>query len=145
MKKILIILFFIPVGLNALAQTPKDEKEIIKKTQLLSSTVFGTKDSATLDKLFAVALTYGHSGGAVQDRYEAIAGISKNKSVYTDTSLKSISVTFANKGTAVVRYVYDATENKADGTVVPLKFHMLLVWIYEGDWKLFVRQAIKRS
>ena len=148
MKKIKNILLFC-LFMNtvaATAQSAKDEQEIIVKTQLLSSTIFGTKDSLTLEALFASKASYGHSHGNLQTREEAIKSISKNKSVYKDTSVKDIKVIFGSKTTAIVRYLFDAKENKTDGTVTPLNFTMMLVWIKEkGKWKLFGRQAVSRS
>jgi hypothetical protein len=119
---------------------------------LLSQTIFGTKDSSVLEDLFARNVSYGHSHGNLQTRQEAIAGITKNRSVYKDTSVRNIQVVFGSKKTAIVRYLFDANENKADGTVTPLHFSMMLVWIKEGkddkdddDWKLFGRQAVSRD
>jgi hypothetical protein len=128
------------------AQSKKAEQQIIAKTHLLSSTIFGTKDSTTLESLFALKASYGHSHGNLQTREEAIKSISKNKSVYKDTSVKDIKVLFGSKNTAIVRYLFDANENKLDGTVTPLRFSMMLVWIKEkGKWKLFGRQAVSRT
>ena len=109
----------------------------------MSSTIFGTKDSLTLEDLFASKSSYGHSHGNLQTREEAIKGISKNRSVYKDTSVRNIKVLFASNSTAIVRHLFDANENKVDGTVTPLHFSMMLVWVKEKDkWKLFGRQAV---
>lgn len=144
MKKSKIILatcFMLSVAVAA-AQS-KDEKQVIERTQLLSRTVFGTKDSLTLEDLFAKTATYGHSHGNLQTREEAINGIVRNKSVYTDTSLQPIKVLFANKETAIARYLYNATETSKEGKVTPLRFSMMLVWVKEnGKWRLFGRQAV---
>jgi hypothetical protein len=139
-----LVLLFTVSKINA--QSAKDEQQIIEKTQLLSSTIFGTKDSMTLESLFAAKASYGHSHGNLQTREEAIKSISKNRSVYKDTLVKAIKVIFGNKNTAIVRYLFDANENKTDGTVTPLHFSMMLVWIKEkGAWKLFGRQAVSIS
>jgi hypothetical protein len=120
----------------------KEEKVLIEKTYLLSNTIFGSKDSATLEILFAKKLTYGHSHGKLQTRKEAIEGISKNRSWYSDTSISNMSVLIDGK-TAIVRYLFKAKENKKDGTVVPLNFSMMLVWVKEKhQWKLAGRQAV---
>jgi ketosteroid isomerase-like protein len=125
-----------------LAAQDKHEKEIIARTYLLSHTVFGTKDSATLERLFAKRLSYGHSKGKIENRQEAIHGISGNTSVYSDTAVTGIVVTRSAK-TAIVRYLFKAKENKKDGTVVPLNFTMILVWVKEkGAWRLMARQAV---
>src|ERR1700736_5276747 len=84
--KNIIVFGLLLAAFSVNAQT-RDEKQVIERTQLLSRTVFGTKDSLTLDDLFAKTATYGHSGGKVQTREEAISGIYHNQSVYTDTSL----------------------------------------------------------
>ena len=144
--KYILVAFVLLAAVNATAQSAKDEQQIIERTQLLSSTIFGTKDSLTLENLFASKASYGHSHGNLQTREEAIKSISKNKSVYKDTSVKDIKVLFGAKKTAIVRYLFDANENKTDGTVTPLHFTMMLVWIKEkGKWKLFGRQAVSRS
>lgn len=140
MKRIFAFVLLFGVA-SAKAQT-KDETELIRRTYLLSNTVFVTKDSLTLENLFAATATYGHSHGKIQTRREAIDGICHNQSVYTDTSISNIKVTFEGS-TAIVRYFYKAKENKKDGTVVPLNFTMMLVWVKEkGKWKLFGRQAV---
>src|SRR5215831_6472799 len=118
--KYIFILFVLFVTLKVNAQSAKDEQQIIERTRLLSKTVFGTKDSLTLEDLFASKASYGHSHGNLQTRAEAIKGISQNKSVYKDTSVRNITVLFASNSTAIVRYLFDANENKVDGTVTPL-------------------------
>jgi hypothetical protein len=138
MKKI----FFI-ISLFAYTAINAQDKEVIARTYLLSHTVFGTKDSSTLEDLFAKTATYGHSHGKIQTRREAIDGAAHNQSFYTDTAVSNISVIFANDKTSIVRYLFKAQEHKIDGTVVPLDFTMMLVWVKEkGEWKLFGRQAV---
>jgi ketosteroid isomerase-like protein len=144
MKKFLFILVLIASTLFAVAQS-KQEKALIERTYLLSHTVFGTKDSVALEDLFAKKATYGHSSGKVETRAEAVAAISKNKSVYTDTAISNISVVI-NDDVAVVRHLFKAKEAKADGTITPLNFTMMLVWVKEkGAWRLMGRQAVKLS
>jgi ketosteroid isomerase-like protein len=141
MKKIVAVLLLLN-GFTVNAQT-KQEKEIIDRTYLLSHTVFGTKDSLTLEDLFAKPATYGHSHGNVQTREQAINGISHNQSKYTDTAVSNISVIFAEDDVAIVRHLFKAIENTKDGKAVPLNFTMMLVWVKEkGKWRLFGRQAV---
>jgi hypothetical protein len=140
MKKILIIIFLF-VSVAAVAQS-KDEQELTEKTYLLSHTVFGTKDSLTLENLVAKTLTYGHSHGNLQNRDEMIKGVIRNQSTYTDTAVSAIKIYIEGK-TAIVRYLFKANENKKDGSVVKLNFSMMLVWVKEKkEWKLMGRQAV---
>lgn len=139
--KALFTLILVAGFVTVFAQS-KDEKELTEKTYLLSHTVFGTKDSATLEKLCAKTVSYGHSHGNLQNRAEFIKGVSNNKSVYTDTAVSNIKIFIQDK-TAIVRYLFKANENKKDGTVVNLDFSMMLVWIKEKkEWKLMGRQAV---
>ena len=140
MKYNLVILFLFCIAF-ANAQS-KDEKELTEKTKLLSQTVFGTKDSLTLEKLFAKTLSYGHSHGNIQTRAEAMKGLVNNQSTYTGSAISDIKI-FSEGQTAIVRYLFKAKENKKDGTVADLNFTMMLVWIKEGkEWKLMGRQAV---
>ena len=140
MKKLLVIIF-VATAIISNAQS-KQEKELIARTYLLSHTVFGTKDSLTLEDLFAQQASYGHSHGNLQSRAEAIKGISQNKSKYTDTSVTILKVIIEDD-VAIVRHLFKANENKADGTVTPLNFTMMLVWVKEkGKWRLMGRQAV---
>ena len=140
MKYILFICGMV-LTCTAGAQT-KDEREVLANSKLLNNTVFGTKDSATLNELFAKTLTYGHSGGSIQTRAEAIHGISINRSSYTDTSLKSYNILMGDD-VAIVRYQFHETETK-EGKPAPLNLGIMLVWVKEkGKWKLFGRQAVK--
>ncbi len=140
MKTLFTILSFLVV--TAVTAQTKDEKELTAKTYLLSHTVFGTKDSLTLEKLVAKTATYGHSHGNLQTRAEMIKGVSKNQSNYTDTAVSNIKIFIQDK-TAIVRYLFKAKENKKDGTVTELDFSMMLVWIKEKkEWKLMGRQAV---
>jgi ketosteroid isomerase-like protein len=142
MKRTILIISFLIAGLIGFSQS-KDEKSLIERTYLLSHTVFGSKDSMALEDLFAKKASYGHSGGKIETREEAIAAISKGKSVYTDTAVSNIKV-MINDDVAVVRHLFKAKENKADGTVTPLNMTMMMVWVKEkGKWRLMGRQAVK--
>lgn len=142
--KNLSFIFLLLIAINAGAQS-KDEKALIERTYLLSHTIFGTKDSLILEDLFAKTASYGHSGGKIESREETIKAVSKNRSVYADTAVSNISVLLEGK-TAVVRHLFKANEKKTDGSVTPLNFTMMLVWVKEkGKWRLMGRQATKLS
>jgi ketosteroid isomerase-like protein len=138
-KTILIGLLFWAIAARSQSKT---EKDLVARTYLLSHTVFGTKDSLTLEDLFAKKATYGHSHGNLQTRQEAITGISHNKSTYADTAVSIIGVLIEDD-VAIVRHLFKAREIKKDGSVTPLNFTMMLVWVKEkGKWRLMGRQAV---
>lgn len=141
MKKLFVILFLF-IAATGQAQSKK-EKAVIERTYLLSHTVFGSKDSLVLEDLFAKNATYGHSGGKIESRYEAIKGIVQNKSLYSDTAVSGITVIF-EEDAAIVRYLFRAKETKQDQSVSALNFSMMLVWVKKkGKWKLMGRQAVR--
>jgi len=125
------------------AQT-KQEVQALAKAKLLEQTVFGTKDSLTLEKLFAKNATYTHSSGKMETREEAIRNISHNRSVYTKSDTLISYNTEKFKDSTVVKHLFIAKEKKVDGTEAMLRLQITLVWVKEnGDWKLIRRQAEK--
>ena len=134
------------MSLSASAQS-KDEQTVLAKTDLLQSTVFGTKDSAMLDTLFAKTLHYEHSAGKVETREQALHGVAHNKSVYDIKTLPDAPQSITKQGDSIiVKKQFQATENKVDGTAVPLDFTVTTIWIKEdGNWKLTYRKAEKNK
>lgn len=133
------MLLFIAVSSQAQS---KNERQLLERTYLLSHTVFGTKDSLTIEDLFAKKLSYGHSHGNVQTRPEAVAGITRNKSVYTDTAVSNVNIVIGDD-VAIVRHLFKATETNREGKVTRLNFTIMLVWVKEkGKWRLMGRQAV---
>jgi predicted Zn-dependent peptidase len=127
----------------AVTYAQSDEKELTKKTYLLSRTVFGTKDTVTLAKLLAKTVSYGHSHGNVETRNEMIKGVARNQTNYTDTLVSNMKV-FIEGNTAIVRFLFKAKENKKDGSTGDLSLAIMLVWIKEKkEWKLMGRQAVR--
>ena len=145
MKQATILLCLLLVGFGSFAQS-KEERQILANTYSVHRAVFGkdrdSKDSLTLENLFAEEITYGHSSAKIQNRKEAIDGCVSNKSAYTIQPI-SISV-MVNGGTATTRYLLVGTETKADGTVGQLNLHILQVWVKtKAGWKMMARQAVK--
>lgn len=142
MKNLFTILLFI-ISVTVHAQS-KQERQALANSKLLEQTVFGTKDSLTLEKLFAKNATYTHSSGKMETREEAIRNISHNKSVYTKSDTL-ISYNVENfKDSAVVNHLFIAKEKKVDGSESMLRLSLRLVWVKEnGDLKLFRRVATK--
>lgn len=143
MKKLIVILFLIP-GFTAMAQS-KNQVKVLSASYQFQETVFGTKDSLVLERLFAANVHYEHSSGKVESREEAIRGISRNKSVYVKSPEPAPYNVSQLGDTLLVNTVLKAVENKADGSKVELNLGIALYWIKEGkQWKLTKRVATKR-
>ena len=145
MKKYILILCSILLGLvSANAQT-KTEKEVTAKVNAIHKAIFVNKDSASLDKLLAKDVTYGHSGGKLTDRKQTLQDVGHNKSAYSDIEIKDISLV-VNGNTVVSRYILTGTETKEDGKATHLNLNIMMVWVKEnGQWKMMARQATKLS
>ncbi len=142
MKYIFYILLSV-LGLHASAQKKTlAERQVQANAALLEKTVFGTKDSLTLEKLFAKQVHYEHSHGQVQTREQAIHGIVTNKSAYV-ISTDPAPYTVDTMGDSIfVNKPFKAIEKKANGTESPLDFTVTTVWFKEGgEWKMSRRKA----
>jgi ketosteroid isomerase-like protein len=101
-------------------------------------------DSVTLDRITATELSYGHSGGMVENKKEFIQNILSGKSDFTSITLSNQTVSVSGK-TAIVRHRLDASTNN-DGKPGEVHLLVLLVWQKEyGEWKLLARQAVKQQ
>lgn len=130
-------------AVSAFAQS-KTERQVLANARLLENTVFGSKDKATLEKLFATSLVYIHSSGRVENREQAIQGITSNRSTYKKLNLRD-GMSISEKGDSMRVYqLYNATETKADGTSSELNISIETIWAkVKGKWLLFRRQARK--
>lgn len=131
------------LSVSASAQS-KQEKQVLANSKLLENTVFGTKDSATLEKLFGSTLSYNHSSGKSENREQAIQAIIHSKSVYVWSDVPAAYDVRSYADSVMVDHVFKATEKKADGTEGKLSINIKQVWKKEnGKWKLFRREATK--
>ena len=102
-------------------------------------------DPQSLKNITSQELSYGHSGGKVEDQAAFIDQLVSGRSVFTEISLSEQTITVVGN-TATVRHKLSAATNdagKGPGTVHLL---VLLVWVKQnGDWKLLARQAVKQN
>ncbi|GAA4336565.1 nuclear transport factor 2 family protein [Flaviaesturariibacter amylovorans] len=143
MKKLFLIAILL-ISLGATAQS-KAETGVLAAAKAFHEAVFLNKDSAALDRLLASEVTYGHSGGKIEDRAGMIQGAIRNTSTYSGVTMSPVQVLLKGK-TAVTRHGMTGTENKADGTKSELRLNILQTWIKDGrSWKLMARQAVRQA
>ena len=99
-------------------------------------------DPVMLDKLSSAKLSYGHSGGALDDKRKFVDKIVSGKSDFV--TLEFIDqVISIDKNVAIVRHKLDAKTND-NGKPGEVHLNVLLVWQKQrGHWKLLARQAVK--
>lgn len=140
MKKLIILITFTTMSIFALAQT-KDEVKVAEQTEKLRlAMISGNKSD--LESLVTDQLTYGHSGGKIEDKETFVSTISTKKSDFKTIELSDQSLTVAGN-TAIVRHVLKADTNDG-GIPGKVNLGIVLVWEKQGDtWKLLARRAFK--
>jgi hypothetical protein len=99
-------------------------------------------DRASLDKLTAAELSYGHSNGKVETKAEFVEALTSGASDFVKIDLTEQTIKIVDK-TALVRHRLSADTNN-DGKPGTVNLYILLVWQKQkGDWKLLARQAVR--
>jgi hypothetical protein len=100
-------------------------------------------DGAELDRLAHEELTYGHSGGQLQNKQEFIASFTKGDSVFVAIEITGQTVQIIGN-TAIVRHTLTASTHDKGKDRGSVKISILLVWVSnEQVWQLVARQAVK--
>lgn len=123
------------------AQAASEEMEVAKAVEQLRVAMIAA-DKMKLETLSAEELSYGHSGGYVEDKAAFVENIVSGKSDFTGIQLSNQTISIAGN-TAVVRHVLDADTNDG-GKQGNVHLHVLSVWQKQsGQWKILARQAVK--
>ncbi len=141
MKKIipfLFVIFLLPI--IAGAQSKKEKQVAAATEQLRKAMVEGNKPE--LERLTSPLLSYGHSGGHIDDQAEFVKKLTGGGSDFVTIDLSEQTISISGK-TALVRHTLTAktNDNNKPGDVL---LKVLLVWQKKGGhWKLLARQAVK--
>ncbi|HEX8334696.1 MAG TPA: nuclear transport factor 2 family protein [Segetibacter sp.] len=123
-------------------QSSKKEKKLLQRVDALHKAIFQTKDSLVLKSLVHEKVTYGHSGGAIEDKTAMIHKAVTSPTAYKNITQGKLSTSFIKK-TAIVRIILRATSIES-GNESPLDLSILQVWIKKsGNWQILARQAVK--
>lgn len=140
MKKLFIISFLALSILTATAQT-KSEQSVAKAVETLRKAMVDA-DSAALVKITDEDLSYGHSGGKIENKTSFITSLLNGSSDFVTIDLSNQTITVKGK-TAIVRHILSASTND-NGKPGSVKLSILLVWHKQHQqWKLLARQAVK--
>ncbi len=102
-------------------------------------------DRKALEQIADDALTYGHSGGKIEDKAAFVDQIASGRSDFTEITLTDQTIAVVGQ-TAIVRHNLSAATNDAGKGPGTVHLSILLVWVKEkGAWKLLARQAVKKN
>ncbi|HXP04754.1 MAG TPA: nuclear transport factor 2 family protein [Stellaceae bacterium] len=118
-----------------------DDPGLAQAVEELRKAIFSA-DKAKLAALTAPELTYGHSGGTIQNQAEFIDGVMNRKATVKSLEFPEPK-TFVAGDAGVARHHW-VSDNEQDGKVTHIDIGVLAVWQKQGgDWKLLARQAYK--
>ena len=138
--KTCLFMLVIIAGSTAIAQSKK-ELQVAAAVEALKAAMINP-DSAKLAAIVGDDLSYGHSGGKIEDKQTFIHALVSGQSdfVTIDLSDQKLKV---YKNTAVVRHILNAQTNDS-GKPGTVKLSVLTVWTkYKGHWQIVARQAVK--
>ena len=135
-------LAFLVLGtVPALAETD-DQAAVAEAVAALTKAMLAA-DRAKLESLVSDNLSYGHSGGVIQDKKDFVDVIASKKTIYKSIELSKQTVAIAGNN-AIVRHSWESESGTGDGKWNVSKIGVMQVWQKEaGGWKLLARQAFK--
>ncbi|MBN9090090.1 MAG: nuclear transport factor 2 family protein [Reyranella sp.] len=135
---------FLALGLATLPASAEtsDQAAVAEAVAALTRAMLAA-DRAKLGALVSDSLSYGHSGGVIQDKKDFVEVIASRKTVYKSIELSKQTVAVAGNN-AIVRHAWESESGAGDGKWNVSKIGVLQVWQKEaGGWRLLARQAFK--
>lgn len=142
MKKtfLFVVLTF---AMSILFAQSKQEKAVADAVEKLRVAMIDA-NKAELENSVADQLSYGHSGGHIDDKKEFVEKIVTGKSDFVTLDLTEQTIAISGK-TAIVRHILSAKTNDG-GKPSEVHLRILMIWQKQkGGWKLLARQAVKMS
>lgn len=142
MKHLLLGLLCASLACTSYADSAAQEAQQLeaKVTALRTAMIDGDREA--LLALSAPQLSYGHSGGAIEDQAAFVEKIASGKSDFVTMDLREQTISISGD-TALVRHNLKA-DIKDGGVPNTIELGILLVWQKQaGEWKLLARQAFK--
>ena len=140
MKHYLLPLLFVFISFSVVrAQT--GEKDLAASIETLNKAMI-TQDKATLEKITAVELSYGHSTGLVESQAEFVKNVLVGPVKFSSIDNSDLKTSIADN-TAIVRCL-SSIKGINNNAPMDLKIGILMIWIKRHDqWKLLARQGYK--
>lgn len=126
----------------AYGQKTNDREAVINAAEKLRLAMISGEKSA-LEDLILPELTYGHSGGHIDDAKEFVEKLVTKKSDFLTIEITNQTIEVVGN-TAIVRHHLYATTADFGKTQGDVTLDILLVWSkVKNSWKLLARQAVK--
>jgi len=141
MKTLFLMIAIMTLLVKPSLSQSKDEKEVAAAVEALRKAMIDGIEGP-LKEIAAEELSYGHSGGKIEDKATFVAKIVSGDSDFKTIELSDQTIKIVGN-TAIVRHhlVAETADNGKPGNP---NLHVLTVWQKQnGKWKLLARQAVK--
>lgn len=140
-KKLIFVMSFL-VAITVFGQKKNDTQAVTDAAEKLRLAMTSGEKSA-LESLIVPELTYGHSGGHIDDAKEFVEKLVTKKSDFLTIDISNQNIQIVGN-TAIVRHHFYATTADLGKEPGDVTLDILLVWTkVKNDWKLLARQAVK--
>lgn len=140
-KKLIFAMSFL-VAITVFGQKKNDTQSVTDAAEKLRSAMISGEKS-TLESLIVPELTYGHSGGHIDDAKEFVEKLVSKKSDFLTIEITNQNIQIVGN-TAILRHHFYATTADLGKEPGDVTLDILLVWTkVKNDWKLLARQAVK--
>lgn len=140
-KKLIFVVSFLMV--LAVSGQKKNDKDAVTDVAEKLRLAMISGDKSTLESLILPELTYGHSGGHIDDATEFVDKLVSKKSDFVTIDITNQNINIVGN-TAIVRHHLYATTADLGKALGDVTLDVLLVWTKIGNnWKLLARQAVK--
>ncbi|MCW3093950.1 MAG: nuclear transport factor 2 family protein [Ferruginibacter sp.] len=120
----------------------KQQRKIAASVEALRKAMVDA-DKTMLEEISMDSLSYGHSGGKIEDKATFVENIVNGNSDFVTIELTNQTITVSGK-TAIVRHIFNATTNDKGKGPGAVKLAVMTVWQNDKkEWKMLARQAVK--
>ena len=139
--KFIASLFILTITVSTTMAQSKEEKEVAAAVETLRKAMIDG-DQKSLEAIASDQLSYGHSGGNVEDKKTFVHTLTSGKSDFVTIDLTDQTITVSGN-TAIVRHKLYATNNDG-GKPGTVSLVIMTVWQKQKKhWVLLARQAVK--
>ena len=140
MKKITLLILFNLILFSPLFAQTSEEKEVTTSAEALRKAMIDA-DKSALENLIADEVSYGHSGGKVDDKTSFLESVLTAKNDYKTITISEQTIRMAGKDLAIIRNKFNA-EILTAGEIHKPDLSVLQVWQKQkGSWRLLARQG----
>jgi Domain of unknown function (DUF4440) len=126
---------------SVLVAQSSDEAAVAQAVEAFRTATL-TADRAQFTALTAEQLSYGHSGGRVENKTQFLDGATSGQSRWKFITITDQTITIVDND-AIVRHTLTG-ETERDGKSNPVRIGVLMLWHkQDGHWKLLARQAVR--